>query len=131
MSESNLVINMANKKYKTLDEYIASFPEDIKDILGKIRETIRESAHEAEETINYGIPTFKLKGMNLIHFAAFKRHIGLYPTPSTIEALKKDLASYEISKGTIKFPYSKPIPFTLVKDIVKFRVNEVLFEDKK
>ena len=108
----------------TIDEYIAGFPNDIQDILEKLREVIREAAPQAEEVINYGIPTFKLNG-NLVHFAAFKKHIGFYPTPSAMEAFKEELSPYETSKGTIKFPLDKPIPFDLIKRIVKFRVNEV------
>ena len=115
---------MDNNQISTIDEYISRFPNDVQDILEKLRKIIRETAPQAEETINYGIPTFKLHG-NLVHFAAFKKHIGFYPTPSAIEAFREDLSSYETSKGTIKFPIDKPIPFDLIKRIVKFRVNEV------
>ena len=108
---------------KTIDEYISQFPEEIRNILNKIRKTIKESALDAKETINYGIPTFKLKG-NLVHFAAFKEHIGFYPTPSGINAFKDELSSYDTSKGSIKFPLEKPIPFDLIQKIVKYRVNE-------
>ena len=108
---------------KTIDEYISQFPEDIRNILNKIRMTIKESAPDLKETINYGIPTFKLKG-NLVHFAAFKEHIGFYPTPSGINAFKNELSSYDTSKGSIKFPLEKPIPFDLIQKIVKYRVNE-------
>jgi uncharacterized protein YdhG (YjbR/CyaY superfamily) len=111
------------KKIKTIDEYIALFPKDIQDKLGRLRRIVRESAPDAEETINYQIPTFKLKG-NLVHFAAFKNHIGFYPTPSAIEAFKNELSPYETTKGSVKFPLDKPIPFDLVTKIVKFRMKE-------
>lgn len=111
------------KKIKTTDEYIALFPKDIQDKLERLRRIIRESAPDAEETINYQIPTFKLEG-NLVHFAAFKKHIGFYPTPSAVEAFKNELSPYETTKGSVKFPLDKPIPFDLVTKIVKFRVKE-------
>lgn len=113
------------KHFKTIDEYIGTFPEKVQDILEKLRQTIRTSTPEAEETISYQIPTFKLKG-NLVHFAAYKNHIGFYPTPSGIEAFKKELSPYEISKGSVIFPLNKPIPFDLVRRIVEYRVKENL-----
>ena len=115
---------MGNNRINPIDEYIDGFPSEIQDILESLREVIKETAPQAEETINYGIPTFKLNG-NLVHFAAFKKHIGFYPTPSAVEAFQKDLLPYETSKGTVRFPIDKPIPFDLIKRIVKFRVNEV------
>jgi len=93
--------------------------------LQKIRATIRKAAPNAEETINYGIPTFTLEG-NLVHFAGFKNHIGFYPTPSGIEKFKKELSVYDGAKGSVKFPLNKPIPYTLISKIVKFRVKENL-----
>jgi uncharacterized protein YdhG (YjbR/CyaY superfamily) len=113
------------KAPKTIDEYIASFPPEIQDILEKVRRTIRDAAPGAEETINYQIPTFTLKG-NLVHFAAFKNHIGFYPTPSGVEAFKAELSSYEGAKGSVKFPLDKPIPYDLISEIVRFRVRENL-----
>lgn len=110
---------------KDIDEYIANFPEDVQEILEKLRTTIREAAPEAEETISYQIPTFRLKG-NLVHFAAYKKHIGFYPTPSGIEKFKKELSLYEGAKGSVKFPLDKPIPYDLIKMIVEFRVQENL-----
>ena len=110
---------------QTIDDYIAGFPEDVQEILEKIRRTIRKAAPEAAETINYQIPTFTLKG-NLVHFAAFKTHIGFYPTPTGIEKFKKELSVYEGAKGSVKFPLDKPIPFGLISKIVKFRVKENL-----
>jgi len=110
---------------KTIDEYIAGFPKDIQAILQKIRQTIREAAPEAHEKISYQIPTFTLEG-NLVHFAAFKRHIGFYPVPTGIVAFKKELSAYEGGKGSVQFPLDRPIPFDLISRIVKFRVKENL-----
>ena len=118
---------MATKKSPLdgIDEHIAKFPEDIQAILEKVRETIQKAAPDAQETINYGIPTFTLEG-NLVHFAGFKSHIGFYPTPSGIEKFKAELSKYEGAKGSVKFPLDKPIPYTLISKIVKFRVKENL-----
>ena len=106
-------------------KYIAIFPEDVQAILEKIRAEIRKAAPNAEETINYGIPTFTLEG-NLVHFAGFKNHIGFYPTPSGIEKFKKELSVYESAKGSVKFPLDQPIPYALIGRITKFRVKENL-----
>lgn len=108
-----------------MDEYIAGFPSDVQTILEKIRMTIRKAAPTAEETIKYQIPTFTLKG-NLVHFAAYKKHIGFYPAPRGIGKFKKELAVYGSGKGTLQFPLDKPIPFDLISKIVKFRVKETL-----
>ena len=110
---------------KNIDEYIAGFPNNVQEILEKIRMTIRTAAPDAEERISYQIPTFTLKG-NLVHFAAFKNHIGFYPTSSGIEKFKNELSGYEGAKGTVRFPLDKPIPFDLIGKIVKFRVKENL-----
>ena len=110
---------------KNIDEYIAGFPQDVQEILQKIRMTIRKAAPDAEETIKYQMPTFTLKG-NLVHFAAFKKHIGLYPAPTGIEKFQNELAVYQGGKGSVRFPLDKPIPFDLISDIVKFRVRENL-----
>jgi uncharacterized protein YdhG (YjbR/CyaY superfamily) len=110
---------------KTIDEYIAGFPHDVQEILEKIRMTIRKAAPDAEEAIKYQMPTFTLKG-NLVHFAAFKKHIGFYPTPTGIEKFKNELSVYEGAKGSVEFPLDKPIPFDLIGEIVKFRVRENL-----
>jgi uncharacterized protein YdhG (YjbR/CyaY superfamily) len=112
-------------EYKTIDEYINSFPPDIQSILKKMRQTIREAAPGAEEVISYHMPAFKLNGI-LVYFAAQKHHIGFYPTASGIAAFKAELTSYNWSKGTVQFPLDKPIPFDLVKKIVTFRVKENL-----
>jgi len=108
-----------------IEKYIAIFPEDVRAILEKIRTEIRKAAPDAEETINYGIPTLTLEG-NLVHFAGFKNHIGFYPTPSGIEKFKKELSVYEGAKGSVKFPLDKPIPYALIGRITKFRVKENL-----
>ena len=110
---------------KNIDEYIAGFPEDVQEILEKIRLTIRNAAPGAEETINYQIPTFTLKG-NLVHFAAYKKHIGFYPAPSGIEKFKDELSAYEGAKGSVKFPLNQPIPYDLISEITSFRVKENL-----
>jgi uncharacterized protein YdhG (YjbR/CyaY superfamily) len=110
---------------KDIDTYIGGFPKNIQVILEKIRITIREAAPGAGEKIGYGIPTFTLNG-NLVHFAAFKSHIGFYPTPSGIEAFKQELSVYKGAKGSVQFPLDKPIPFGLISKIVKFRVQENL-----
>ena len=110
---------------KNIDDYIAGFPLDVQKILQKVRATIKRAAPQADETISYQMPTLKLEG-NLVHFAAFKNHIGLYPTPSGTERFRKELSSYETGKGSIRFPLDKPIPYDLIAKIVKFRVRENL-----
>jgi uncharacterized protein YdhG (YjbR/CyaY superfamily) len=107
----------------TIDEYIAGFPEDVQDILRKIRDIIKEAAPDSLEAIKYQIPTFVLHG-NLVHFAAFKKHIGFYPAPSGIAAFKKELSAYKSAKGSVQFPLDGPIPFNLIRKIVHFRVQE-------
>lgn len=111
------------KHFETIDEYISQFPENIRKLLIKIRETIKEMAPDAEEAIKYEIPTFTLNG-NLVHFAAYKNHIGFYPAPEAIEVFKNDLIGYKTSKGAIQFPIGQPIPFGLIKRIVSFRVEQ-------
>ena len=110
-------------KPNNIDEYIATFPTYIQKILEEIRGTIKQAAPEAEEAIKYAIPTFILHG-NLIHFAAFKNHIGLYPTPNGIEAFQKELSVYKTAKGSIQFPLQQPMPLDLITKIVHYRVNE-------
>ncbi len=110
---------------KSIDEYIAGFPPDVQEILEKIRITIRKAAPDADETFSYQMPTFTLKG-NLVHFAAFKKHIGLYPTPTGIEEFKDELSAYKSAKGSVQFPLDKPIPFDLISRIVAFRREENL-----
>jgi uncharacterized protein YdhG (YjbR/CyaY superfamily) len=117
---------ITNKKIpKDIDEYIASFPKDIQEILEKLRTTIKRAAPDAKEKISYQMPTFALKG-NLVHFAAYKKHVGFYPTPTGIKAFKKELSAYKGAKGSVKFLLDKPIPFDLISKIVTFRVKENL-----
>ncbi|MEH7125969.1 DUF1801 domain-containing protein [Bacillus sp. JJ1773] len=108
---------------KSIDEYILQYPQEIQEILKTIRKVIKESAPNAEEKISYAMPTFALNG-NLVHFAAFKNHIGLYPTASGINTFKQELSGYKTSKGAVQFPIGKPIPYELISKIVKFRVEE-------
>lgn len=122
---------MATTKPKNIDEYIAGFPKEIQKILEQIRATIKEAAPDAEETISYAIPTFKLNKINLVHFAAFKNHIGFYPTPAGHEAFKKQLSVYKTGKGSVQFPLEKPMPLKLITKIAKFRVKENLEKVKK
>ncbi|MBK9317344.1 MAG: DUF1801 domain-containing protein [Acidobacteria bacterium] len=110
---------------ENINEYIESFPNDIREILEKIRAAIRKAAPEAEEAIKYQIPTYTLKG-NLVHFAAYKKHIGFYPGSTGIERFRYELSAYEGAKGSVRFPLDKPIPFDLISKIVKFRVKENL-----
>ncbi len=108
----------------TIDEYIAGFPPDVQQPLQKIRAIVREAAPDAQEALKYRMPTFVLRE-NLVHFAAFDKHIGFYPTPSAMEAFSTDLKDYVHAKGSVQFPLSRPIPFALVKRMVQFRVNEL------
>jgi uncharacterized protein YdhG (YjbR/CyaY superfamily) len=108
-----------------IDEYIASYSPEIQAILEEIRLTIRKAAPEAQEKISYQMPTFTLMG-NLVHFAAFKNHIGLYPPVKGDEKLKAEIAPYEGEKGSLKFPLDKPIPYALISRVVKSRVKEQL-----
>ncbi len=116
-------MDASSKQFKTMDEYINTFPEDVQSILNELRQTIKEAAPDAEETINYQIPTFTLHG-NLVHFAAFENHIGFYPTPSGMEAFKKELSSYKGAKGSVQFPIDQPLPLPLIRRIVEYRVKE-------
>jgi uncharacterized protein YdhG (YjbR/CyaY superfamily) len=111
---------------QSIDEYIAGFPKDVREILEKIRRTIRKAAPDAEETMSYHMPTFTLKGHYLVYFAAYKKHIGFYPAPIGNAEFKEALSAYAAGKGTLKFPFDKPIPFDLISKIVKFRVRENL-----
>ncbi len=117
---------------KSIDEYIAAFPKDIQEVLEKIRMTIQKAAPDAQETIKYQMPTFILEG-NLVHFAAFKKHIGFYPPVKGMLQFKEELAAYEGPKGSLKFPLDKPIPYELISEIVKFRglENHARTEAKK
>jgi uncharacterized protein YdhG (YjbR/CyaY superfamily) len=115
---------------QNIDEYIANFPSSIQAILQEIRLTIAQAAPDASEKISYGMPTFVLKG-NLVHFAAFKNHIGFYSTPSSTSKFQQDILKYKHAKGSIQFPISQPMPFDLITQIVKFRVEENLAKAAK
>jgi uncharacterized protein YdhG (YjbR/CyaY superfamily) len=118
-------MNTDPKAPQTIDEYIAGFPPDVQEILQRIRATIRAAAPDAQETIKYRMPTFTLSG-NLVHFAAFQKHIGFYPVPTGIEKFKEALSVYQQGKGSVQFPLDKPIPYELISRIVEFRVQENL-----
>jgi uncharacterized protein YdhG (YjbR/CyaY superfamily) len=109
----------------TIDDYIATYPPEVQAILEKIRALIREAAPDAQEAMKYGIPTFTLNKGNLVHFGAFPKHIGFYPTPSGIEAFKDELSVYEGAKGSVQFPLDRDIPYDLISRITEFRVKEV------
>ncbi|HYI12930.1 MAG TPA: DUF1801 domain-containing protein [Thermoanaerobaculia bacterium] len=123
-------MSAARAEPKDIDDYIAGFPPEVRKLLQRIRATIRKAAPDAEEAIRYQIPTFRLNG-NLIHFAAFQGHIGLYPAPRGDAAFKDELARYEGGKGTVRFPLDQPIPLDLIRRIVKFRVAKELEKAKK
>jgi uncharacterized protein YdhG (YjbR/CyaY superfamily) len=108
---------------KSIDDYIGDFPKDVQRILRKLRSTIKKAAPQAQETISYQIPTFTLRGY-LVHFAAFKDHVSLFPTSSPMKTFQTELSPYKVSRGTIQFPLDRPLPLTLVSRIVKFRVRE-------
>src|SRR5215813_7642539 len=111
------------KNWKTVDEYFSGLPKDVRPVLETLRKTIKQAAPKAEEVISYNIPAFKFNGM-LVWYAAFKRHVGLYPKASGIAAFKDELTAYKTSKGAIQFPLDEGIPVSLVKKIVKFRLKE-------
>ena len=117
--------NMEENKttFKSIDEYILQFPPEIQETLKTLRIVIKEAAPEAEEKISYQMPAFAYHG-NLVYFAAFKNHIGFYPTASGIAAFKNELSAYKGGKGTVQFPIGKPLPYELISRIVKFRVDE-------
>jgi uncharacterized protein YdhG (YjbR/CyaY superfamily) len=119
------------KQSGTIDDYIKTFPTDVQNILEKIRQTIRKAAPEAVEVISYQMPTFRLNGRNLVHFAAFKNHIGFYPIPSGIEAFRRELSPYKQGKGSVQFPLDKPIPYNLMEEIVRFRVKDTQKFERK
>jgi len=120
-----------NKKaLENIDDYISDFPTDVRRILRKLRSAIKKAAPQAKETISYRIPTFTLRGY-LVHFAAFKDHVSLFPTSSPMKAFKRALSPYKVSRGTIQFPLDRPLPLTLVGRIVKFRVKENLARHKR
>ena len=116
---------MEAKKAKptTIDEYIGQYPPAVQEILNQIRAVVKEEAPQAVEKISYGLPTFYQNG-NLVHFGAHSRHIGFYPTPSGMEAFKQELSGYKGSKGSVQFPLDQPMPYDLIRRIVKFRLSQ-------
>lgn len=112
-------------RYTSIDEYIAGFPEDVRKVLEDMRAAIRAAAPGAQEKISYGIPTFTLNG-NLVHFAAFEKHISFFPTSSGVRAFRRELEPYELGQGTIRFPIGTTLPWKLIRRIVRFRVAESL-----
>lgn len=112
------------KNINVIDVYIKSFPARLQNELKKIKTLILEIVPDAEESISYGMPTFKLNGKNLVHFAGWEKHIGFYPTPNGIQKFKKELAKYKGVKGSVQFRLSEPIPYSLIQKIVKYRVKE-------
>jgi uncharacterized protein YdhG (YjbR/CyaY superfamily) len=116
--------------FKTMDGYIAAHPADIRKLLNSMRQAIRKAAPMAEEAVRYGLPTYRLNG-NLVHFGAFKHHIGFYPTPSGIAPFQAELAQFKCSKGAIQFPMNQPLPLSLVARITKHRVAENLSDHAK
>ena len=110
--------------YNSIDEYIASFPESVQKIMKQLREAIQAAAPEAGEKISYNMPTFTLNGKYLVYFAGWKNHIAFYGAPRGNTDFKEDLSVYETGKGTLQFPYDKPLPLELITKIVKFRAAE-------
>lgn len=116
---------MANR-FATIDDYISSFPEDVQVILEEVRRTIRNVVPTAGETISYQIPTITINGKYLVYFAAWKHHISLYPIPAADEAFEQELAPYRAAKGTVRFPFRKPIPYDLIERMVALLVKQRL-----
>jgi len=114
---------MMSRKFKTVDEYLSTFPESTRNKLQTLREVIKRAAPGAEEVISYNMPAIKQHGV-LVYYAGYKGHIGFYPTGSGIAAFKKELSAYEGSKGAVKFPLAGKIPTALISRIVKFRIKE-------
>jgi len=122
---------VAKTDFKSVDEYIASQPEAVQDVLKRVRSTIRKAVPGAEEMISYKIPTYKLHGDPVLYFAGWRKHYSLYPANDhVVAAFKDDLAPYEVNKGTIRFPLSEPVPIKLIGRIAKFRAKEVAEREK-
>jgi uncharacterized protein YdhG (YjbR/CyaY superfamily) len=113
------------QRFGSIDEYLETFPEGVREILQKVRQTIRNATPESVEAISYGIPTFKLDGRNLVHFAGWKNHVGFYPTPSMTKAFGKELSRFKGGKGSRQFPLDETIPFDLIRRMVVARVREI------
>ncbi len=114
-----------SKSVTTINSYIKLFPKELQKTLTQLKQLIKSVAPQAEEAIKYQMPTFVLKGKNLVHFASYQKHIGFYPTPSPISLFKKELSGYKTSKGAIQFPIEQPLPLKLIKKITKYRVKEI------
>jgi len=125
-----MVSERSRSQSKNIDDYIATFPQNVQHKLRELSSAIKEAAPEAEESISYGTPAFKING-NLVHFAAYSKHIGFYVPSSVILAFKEKLSIYKQSKGTVQFPTDWPIPLDTVKEIVRFRVKENLAQGEK
>lgn len=110
--------------YKDIDEYIKAYPKDVQEKLIQIRKLIKKLVPAGTESISYGMPTIKLNGKNLVHFAGYKSHIGFYPTPSALTAFEKELSIYKTSKGTAQFKLDEDLPIKLIEEMVKFRIKE-------
>ena len=121
---------MEGNNIKTIDDYILQFPDEVQKILESLRKVIQEAAPNAKEKISYQMPTFYFYG-NLVHFAAYKKHIGFYPTASGIATFKEKISAYKSSKGAVQFPLDMPIPFELISEIVSFRVAENIKKSKE
>ena len=123
--------NSAQTNVKSVDKYIASHPGAVQRVLKRVRSTIRKAAPGANEMISYGIPTFKLRGRPVLYFAGWSQHYSLYPSSAhLVAAFKDELARYEVSKGTIRFPLSEPVPVKLIERIAKFRAKDVAGREK-
>lgn len=121
---------MKTEKPNTVNEYVAAFPKDVQIKLKQIRTCIQQCASEAEESISYGMPAYKLYGKPLVYFAAFQQHVGFYATPSGHHAFAKELSKYKQGKGSVQFPINEPLPMELITKIIRFRVNENLEKSK-
>ncbi|MDB5191311.1 MAG: hypothetical protein JWQ96_874 [Segetibacter sp.] len=122
---------MITTKPTDINEYIASFPKNVQEVMQQVRETIKKAAPGAEEGIGYAIPVFKLNKTYVVYFAGYKNHIGLYPAPTGMEAFKQDFVGYKTGKGSVQFPLDKPMPLDLIMKIVKFRVKEAMEKTAK
>lgn len=123
-------MNNETNTFTTIDEYIAMFPDEVQVLLESLRQTIKDTVPLATEKISYQMPTFDLHG-NLVHFAAYKKHIGFYPAPSGIAAFQQELSKYKGAKGSVQFPIDQPLPLELISKIVAYRVNENMQKQKK
>ncbi len=119
-----------NTRFNNVDEYIESFPEETQEILKQVRNTIRRAAPDAEETLSYGMPAYKMYGKPLVYFAGYKKHIGFYATPAGHSEFASELSKYKQGRGSVQFPIDKPLPLDLITRITKFRVQENLAGSK-